>query len=573
LELGRRVAESVRAGLGVEITPEAALVRPSSRERGADYQCNAAMGLAKKIQRPSREIAEVIVAHLDAGDMVEAPDVAGPGFINFTLRREWLEQQASRLLADERAGVGRTPEQRTFVVDYSSPNVAKEMHIGHLRSTIIGDAIVRLLTFTGHGVVRRNHLGDWGTPFGMLIEHLIDQGWAKPGADHSIGDLNGFYQDARKTFDADPEFADRARRRVVLLQGGDEPTLTLWRELVAESQRHFQKVYQLLGVLLEPQDRYGESSYNPYLADTVAELESKGLTEVSDGALCVFPPGFTNREGDRLPIIVRKSDGGYTYGTTDLAGVRYWTGERGATDLIYVVGAPQRQHFEMVFATSEKAAWLGGDRRAEFVGFGSVLGEDGRMLRTRSGDTIKLVELLQEAVDRAAAVVAERTELGEDERATVARAVGIGAVKYADLSSDRDKDYVFAWDRMLAMDGNTSVYLQYANARIQSVLRKAGELPSPQATLRVGEPAERALVLKLLQLPSAVAAATEAFAPHKLCTYLYETATAFSGFYETCPILTAEDDVRRSRLALAQLTSRVLTLGLGLLGIEAPQRL
>jgi arginyl-tRNA synthetase len=573
LELGQRVAESVRAGLGVRITPEEALVRPSSRERGADYQCNAAMGLAKKIRRPSREVAEAIVAHLEAGDVVEAPAVAGPGFINFTLRREWLEQQASRLLADERAGVGRTPEQHTFVVDYSSPNVAKEMHIGHLRSTIIGDAIARLLTFAGHEVVRRNHLGDWGTPFGMLIEHLIDQGWAKPGADHSIGDLNGFYQDARKTFDADAQFADRARRRVVLLQGGDEPTLTLWRELVAESQRHFQKVYEVLGVLLTPEDSYGESSYNPYLADTVAELAAKGLTEVSDGALCVFPPGFTNREGQRLPIIVRKSDGGYTYGTTDLAGVRYWTGERGATDLVYVVGAPQRQHFEMVFAMSEKAGWLGGDRCAEFVGFGSVLGEDGRILRTRSGDTIKLVDLLQEAVDRAAAVVAERTELGEDERAAVARAVGIGAVKYADLSSDRDKDYVFAWDRMLAMDGNTSVYLQYANARIQSVLRKAGERPSPQTAVRVEEPAERALVLKLLQLPSAVVAATEGFAPHKLCTYLYETATAFSGFYETCPILTAEDDLRRSRLALAQLTSRVLILGLALLGIEAPQRL
>ena len=575
--LERMVAAAVRAALDVEITPAEALVRPSNPERGGDYQCNAAMSLAKRLGRPSREIGDAIAAAIDPAGVIEAPTVGGPGFVNLRLRTDWLGAQLTGLAGDDRLGVPPAAKPERVVVDYSGPNVAKEMHVGHLRATIIGDAIVRVKEFGGHEVIRRNHLGDWGTPFGMLIEHLVDEGWtAGDENEHSISDLNGFYQKARKKFDADTEFAERARRRVVALQGGDEPTLALWRMLVAESQRHFEMVYRALGVQLTAEDSYGESFYNPFLADTVAELERDGLVRLSDGALCAFPAGFAGREGEPAPIIVRKSDGGYTYGTTDLAATRYWTRDRDAADLVYVIGAPQRQHLAMVFATSTDAGWLDDAHRAVHVSFGSVLGADGRMLRTRSGDSVKLIELLDEAVERAAAVIAERSELDEGDRAGVARAVGIGAVKYADLSSARDKDYVFVWDRMLAMEGNTSVYLQYANARIRSILRRAAAARVEAGdAIVVGEPAERVLAIALLRLPAAVAATDRGHAPHTLCGYLYDVATAFSGFYENCPILasTTSEQERASRLALAALTSRVLLLGLGLLGIEAPEKL
>ncbi|ONI90020.1 arginine--tRNA ligase [Saccharothrix sp. ALI-22-I] len=571
LELGARVANALKVALDVDITPVEALIRPSAPGRRADYQCNVAMSLARKLGRPPRDVATAIVEHLHAADMVEPPEVAGPGFVEFTLRREWLQERISGLLGDERLGVP-TAEPKRYAIDYGSPNVAKEMHVGHLRSSIIGDAVVRLLEYAGHEVVRHNHLGDWGTPFGMLIEHLIDQGWTS--ADHTISDLNGFYQEARKKFDADPAFADRARLRVVALQSGDETTLALWRGLVAESERHFAAVYDMLGVKLTADDYYGESFYNPFLADVVEELEAKGLTSVSGGALCVFPPGFTNREGEPLPLIVRKSDGGYGYASTDLATARYWTRERGATDLLYVVGTPQAEHFRMVFATARAAGWLDDGHRAVHIGFGSILGEDGKVLRTRAGGSVKLVDLLHEAVDRAAKAVTERSKQDSAWQEEVARAVGIGAVKYADLSGDREKDYVFAWDRMLAMEGNTSVYLQYANARALSVVRRVGREAEPGTPVALGDAAERALAVKILQLPAALAVATEEYAPHKLCTYLYETAVVFSTFYEKCRVVDAPDDrTRTSRLALAQLTSRVLVLGLTLLGIQAPNRL
>ncbi|GLZ42907.1 arginine--tRNA ligase [Actinokineospora sp. NBRC 105648] len=571
LELGTRVAEALRRGLDLVVTPAEAVIRPSTRE-GADYQCNAAMSLAKKLGRKPREVAEAIVANLDAADMLETPEIAGPGFINLRLRDDWLRGRAAELLGDDRLGVPAVSAPRRFALDYSSPNVAKEMHIGHLRSSIIGDAILRLLRFAGHEVTPHNHLGDWGTPFGMLIEHLLDNGWT-PEGEHSIHDLNGFYQEARKKFDADPDFADRARARVVALQGGDEPTLALWRVLVEESTRHFQKVYGLLGVELTPADTYGESFYNPYLDEVIADLEGKGLTQVSDGAVCVFPPGFTNREGEPLPLIVRKSDGGYGYASTDLATVRYWVDERGMTDLLYVVGTPQAQHFDMVFAASRQAGYLTEDQTAVHIGFGTILGEDGKTIRTRAGASVKLVDLLSEAVEQASATVAERSSLDSAQQAEVARAVGIGAVKYADLSNDREKDYTFTWARMLATEGNTSVYLQYANARAHSVLRKAEQEPAGEVLFT--EPAERVLALKLLQLPGALTATTESYAPHKLCGYLYELAAVFTTFYDTCPILKPDVDpaVRASRLVLTRVTSDVLTLGLGLLGIDAPHEL
>ncbi|WP_093944004.1 arginine--tRNA ligase [Actinoalloteichus hoggarensis] len=575
LELGARIAAALRTALDVSITPEEALIRPSGRA-GVDYQCNVAMSLAKRLGRQPREVAAAAVEHLAADDLVASTEIAGPGFVNIVLRDDWLGARLSALLADPRAGVPEVDAPRRFAIDYSSPNLAKEMHVGHLRSSIIGDALLRLIRFVGHEVVPHNHVGDWGTPFGMLIEHLLDEGWTADGSQtHAIADLNGFYQQARLKFDADADFADRARRRVVLLQGGDEATLALWQRFVDESTRHFEEVYRLLGISLRREDLYGESFYNPMLDDTVTELTAKGLTELSDGAVCVFPPGFTNREGERLPLIVRKSDGGYGYPATDLATARYWADDRAATDLLYVVGNPQAQHFAMVFAVCEQAGWLTEKHRAEHVGFGSILGADGKTIRTRAGGSVKLVELLNEAVDRASAVVAERTELDAEARASVAHAVGIGAVKYADLSSDREKDYVFSWDKMLAMDGNTAVYLQYANTRILSILRKAESRPEPGTPVNPADPAERALALALLRFPAAVAAAVDGLAPHRICGHLYELATAFSAFYERCPILAADtpEDVRGSRLVLAALTSQVLTLGLSLLGIEAPERL
>ncbi|RLK54156.1 arginine--tRNA ligase [Actinokineospora cianjurensis] len=569
LELGARVAGALRRGLGLEITPAEAVIRPSTRE-GVDYQCNAAMSLAKKIGKAPREVAEAIVAHLDSADLLEVPEVAGPGFINLRLRDEWLAGRVSALLGDTRLGVAPVEQPRRFALDYSSPNVAKEMHIGHLRSTIIGDALLRLLRFAGHEVVPHNHLGDWGTPFGMLIEHLVDEGH---GADSGISDLNRFYQQARAKFDADPTFADRARARVVALQGGDEETLTLWRALVEESTAHFQQAYELLGILLTPGDVYGESFYNPYLDTVIDELTAKGLTEISDGAVCVFPPGFTNREAEPLPLIVRKSDGGYGYAATDMATVRYWITERGMTDLLYVVGTPQAQHFAMIFAAARQAGYLTEAQTSVHIGFGTILGEDGKTIRTRSGESVKLADLLAEAVEQAAKTVAERSSLDSDRQAEVARAVGIGAVKYADLSNDREKDYVFTWSRMMAKEGNTSVYLQYANARCQSVLRKAG---TPRfGEVLVTDPAERALLVRLLQLPAAIAAAVEGYAPHKLTGYLYDLASTFTTFYDSCPILRLDvpDEVRASRLALTRVTSDVLVLGLDLLGIEAPAEL
>lgn len=573
LELGQRVADALRRGLGVEITPAEALVRPSGRD-GVDYQCDVAMSLAKKLGRNPREVAGGILEHLEAGELVGNSEIAGPGFVNFVLRREWLQDRLAGLVDDDRLGMPLAAEPRRIAVDYSSPNVAKEMHVGHLRSSIIGDALVRLLEFAGHEVLPHNHLGDWGTPFGMLIEHLVDEGWTSD-SQHTISDLDGFYRQAREKFDGDSGFATRSRERVVLLQGGDEPTLALWRRLVEESTRHFERVYELLGIRLTSDNLYGESFYQPYLAETIEELGTRGMTEVSEGALCVFPAGFINRNDERLPLIVRKSDGGYGYATTDLATARYWTGVRGATDLLYVVGTPQAQHFQMIFEVAREAGWLQSKSQARHVNFGTILGEDGKTIRTRAGGSVKLVELLSEAIERATAVIAERGELELAERAEVARAVGIGAVKYADLSNDRERDYVFDWDRMLSMEGNTAVYLQYANTRILSILRKADEVPEPGTPVVLAADAERALALKLLQLPAAIQATNDALAPHKLCTYLYETATAFSGFYENCPILaqSTDDELRRSRLVLATLTSRVLTLGLSLLGIGTPERM
>jgi arginyl-tRNA synthetase len=569
-ELSTRFRVALAAAFGDELAGTDPLIRASSF---GDFQANVAMSLAKALARPPREVAAAIVEHLDVDDLCERVEVSGPGFINLTLRSGWIAERAAALASDERLGIAPAPAPETVVVDYSAPNVAKEMHVGHLRSTVIGDSLARVLGFLGHRVIRQNHIGDWGAPFGMLIEHLVDIGAASSGAELSVSDLNDFYQQARGKFDGDPDFAERARRRVVALQGGDPTTLALWRQLVDESMRHFHAIYERLGVLLTDDDLDAESRYNPVLPDVVAELEARGITEESRGALCVFPPGFTGRDGERLPLIVRTSVGAYTYVTTDLAAVRMRSRDFGATRMIYVVGSPQALHLSMVFAAGRMAGWLDG-HHAEHAQFGSVLGADGKMLRTRSGDPIKLIDLLDEADERAAKIV-EGRELDPQARSTMAHAVAMGALKYFDLSFQRERDYVFDWDRMLAFDGNTGPYLQYAVTRIRSIFHKAGidDRQASSGRVVLGEPAERALALKLLGLGEAVGAVAGAMEPHRLCTYLFELATAFTDFYEGCPVLQADEPTRGSRLALCALVARSLTLGLDLLGIQVPERM
>jgi len=575
-DLKPRFARAIEAAFGPEHAGTDPVLRRSEDERFGDYQANAAMALAKSVGRNPREVAAAIAERLDVAGVAGPPEVAGPGFLNLRLLPEYLSAAVGALAGDPRLGVGPAERAQTVVVDYSSPNVAKEMHVGHLRSTIIGDAIVRVLEHLGHRVVRQNHLGDWGTNFGMLIEHLDEVG-AEAAAELSVRDLESFYQEAKRKFDSDPAFAERARLRVVALQGGDEDARRAWRLLIDLSTAYFSTVYGLLGVRLTDDDIAGESFYNAMLADVAEELESKGLAVVDEGALCVFPPGFTGRDGKPFPLMVRKSDGGFAYDATDLAALRYRVCELGADRVVYVVDARQAQHFALLFAAGEMAGWLGDGRRAEFVPFGTVLGPDGRPFKTRAGGTVKLIALLEEAVERADAVVREKNpELDAETRQEVARQVGVGAVKYADLSNDRLKDYVFDLDRMLAMDGNTAPYLQYAHARICSIFRKAAEVGAQAATsaVTVTAPAERALALHLLSFEGVVRSTADTLQPHRLCTYLFELAGAFTTFYEHCPVLRADtEEQRSSRLALCSLTARVLRQGLDLLGIEAPERM
>ena len=575
--LTERLEAAVVAAFGAEHAGVDPMVRRSER---ADYQADLAMGLGKALKLAPREVAAAVVAKLDLHGIGERVEIAGPGFINIILSRDFLERETLALAGDPRLGVPLATSPDKVILDYSAPNVAKEMHVGHLRSTIIGDALGRILEVLGHEVVRQNHVGDWGTPFGMLIEHFVDLGQGeKGGADAGVGELSAFYRNARVKFDQDPKFAERSRSRVVLLQAGDAHTLALWRELIDVSKKHFSDNYDRLGVLLRDEHLRGESFYNSMLPEVAAELEQRGIATIDDGALCVFVPGFTNREGEPLPLIVRKQDGGYGYAATDLAALRYRTKTLHGTRLLYVVGTPQTQHFAMIFAAGELAGWLKPPARAEHVAFGSILGTDKKMLKTRAGDTVSLAALLAEAIERADAETAKRDPtLDPTARRALAPKIGIGAVKYADLANDRIKDYVFDWDRMLAAEGRTGPYLQYAHARIHSIFRKAQEAgvaaATAQAPVALAEPAERALALELLGFGAAVLESADTLKPHRLAGYLYDLAAAFTAFFENCPVLRAPDDkVRESRLKLCALTASVLARGLGLLGIDAPERM
>ncbi|MFF4625576.1 arginine--tRNA ligase [Nonomuraea jabiensis] len=568
--LTERVQQALARAFGQEHADADPLIRPS---QFADFQANVAMSLAKRLRRAPREVAEAIKAELS--DFPGTIEVSGPGFLNITLDDSWIESEATRMLADPRLGVGTITPSQTVVIDYSAPNAAKEMHVGHLRTTIVGDSLARLHEHLGNTVIRQNHLGDWGTPFGMLIEHLLEIGEEAAVAQLEAGQGTEFYQAARAKFDSDDSFRQRARVRVTTLQSGDPETMRLWHVFMEATVRYFNKVYQLLGVTLTDADLAGESMYNPMLQKTCDDLEASGTAVISDGALCVFPPGFTGSDDKPLPLIIRKSDGGYGYATTDMAAIRYRVHDLKAERILYVVGNEQALHFRMVFAAARLAGWLPDSASAEHVQIGMMLGKDGRRFRTRSGESVKLMDLLQEAVDRATAAIADR---GYDEATTkeIARAVGMGAVKYADLSVSHDSEYVLDFDRMISFTGNTGPYMQYATARIRSIFRKAGMAPADATgPIALAAPAERALGLQLLGFGELVSQVTTESEPHRLCNFLFQTASLFSTFYDECPVTKegVDPETRQHRLALCKLVLDVLEKGLDLLGVPVPERM
>ena len=569
-----RFAAALTQAFGEDFARRDPVIRSS---QFADFQANVALPLAKELKSKPRDIAAQIVDNLDLDGVCETPEISGPGFINLTFTPEFL---ASTLTAGGVAAAPENTEPQTIAIDYSAPNVAKEMHVGHLRTTVVGDALARTHEFLGNTVIRQNHIGDWGTPFGMLIEHLLDVGVDSDEASEVSENPNAFYQAARAKFDSDEAFATRSRARVVKLQGGDEETLDLWTTLVGYSREYFNRIYSLLDVTLTDDDLAGESTYNDVLAEVCDELEAKGLATISDGALCVFPEGFTGREGEPLPLIIRKSDGGYGYATTDLAAVRNRAVNLGVNRALYVVGTPQAMHFDMVFTVARAAGWLPETFSPEHVKIGNVLGSDGKILRTRSGAPLRLAELLEEAVTRAKATLSESSvDFEPAEADEVARIVGIGAVKYADLSVAHDTSYTFDLDRMLAPIGNTAPYLQYAGARIRSIGRKAeaegvDASQVANAAISLGESAERELALSILGFADVVAEVAAGSTPHRLCTYLFDLAQAFTSFYEQCPVLIAETpELRDSRLRLSAIVLEVLQAGLGVLGIRVPERM
>lgn len=549
----------------------------ASKPEFGDYQSNGVMGIAKKLGSNPRELANAIVEKIndDGHVLIEKLEVAGPGFINIHLSDTALIQRASEIQSDQQKLIPQTSHVDNIVIDYSSPNLAKEMHVGHLRGTIIGDCLARVLERQGHKIIRQNHVGDWGTQFGMLISYMRELSSSQSdGLPTQLADLESFYRAAKERFDADPEFADVARASVVKLQGGDAEHLAAWQQFIDESLKHCQAIYDKLNVTLSRKDLKAESFYNKDLKGIVEKLEEASLLSISDGARCVFLPEFTGKNDEPLPVIIQKTDGGYLYATTDLAAIQYRSFELQAERSLYVVDARQSLHFQQVFAVARAAGFAAENISLEHIAYGTMMGSDGRPFKTRSGDTIKLVDLLDEAVRRAHELVAQKNpDLDEASCANIANKVGIAAVKYADLSKNRTSDYVFDWSSMLSFEGNTAPYLMYAYARIRSILRKQD---SDLETLKISslsESAERKLALKIMQLPEIIEIVARDCYPNLLCNYLYELAGLFMRFYETCPILKADPRLRDSRLALSELTAATLKQGLDLLGIETLEKM
>jgi len=578
--LEQRVFKTIAEVTG---TAAPAIVKPTQDSKFGDYQANGIMSLAKKLKQNPRQLAQEIVNQLDVSDMCASPEIAGPGFINFHLKADWLAQSLTESLKDQdRLGVDPLASPPTTVIDFSGPNIAKQMHVGHLRSTIIGDVIARILDFwynDPNKVIRQNHIGDWGTQFGMLTRYLDEQRkTSDPQHLADIKDMEDFYRRSKELFDSDPEFARQSREYVVKLQSNDKHVKFNWEAIRNASLRHCHEIYNQLNVLLSKEDIRGESFYNEELSSVISVLSVANLIEESDGAQCVFLEGFKSKNGDPLPLIVQKSDGAYLYATTDLAAIRYRVDELRAQRIIYVTDSRQKLHFEMIFACARKAGWVDDNIKLEHVPFGSVLGGDGKPFKTRSGENIKLKDLLDEAETRARKIVEEKNpDLDETLKQQIAHAVGIGAVKYADLSNNLVSDYVFDWDKMLAMEGNTAPYLQYAYARIRSIFRKGDinedELLAKDHPLMLNEPEELTLAKLLLRYGEIIETVARDLRPHLLTNYLFDLAQAFSGFYTNCPVLKVEESIRTSRVLLCLITARTLEHGLHLLGINTPDQM
>ena len=554
-----------------------ALIAPGKKAGFGDYQANCAMGAAKAMGTNPRELAGKIVAALELDGIAEKLEIAGPGFINIDLKPEWLGAQIAKAQSDARLQVEQVAKPQNVVIDYSGPNLAKEMHVGHLRSTIIGDSLARLLEFQGHNVIRQNHVGDWGTQFGMLIAELEEQLGAKGDEAMALKDLEVFYQQAKKHFDDDEAFANKARDYVVRLQSGDAQMLKLWEQFKTISLHHSTEIYQQLNVTLKDTDVRGESFYNNDLAPVVKELQDQGLAVESDGAQVVFLQELADKEGNPSPMIIQKQGGGFLYATTDLAALRYRVNTLHANRIMYFIDARQSLHMQQVFTLSRKAKFVDESVSLEHLAFGTMMGSDGKPFKTRTGGTVKLAELLTEAVERATALVSEKnSELTSDEVAEIGRKVGIGSVKYADLCKTRTNDYVFSWESMLSFEGNTAPYLQYAYTRVQSIFRKAGVTPeSLTNAIIIGTEQEKTLAIKLLQFSEVLDQVAREAMPHLLCTYLYEIASLYMTFYEACPILKEgiAPELRDSRLRLCHLVAKTIEQGLELLGIEVMERM
>lgn len=571
--LSEKVSQAmIAAGAPADCEPQ---VRQSAKVQFGDYQANGMMAVAKKLGMAPRQLAEQVLSHLDLNGIANKVEIAGPGFINIFLDPAFLAEHVSQALKSDRLGIAQ-PEKQTIVVDYSAPNVAKEMHVGHLRSTIIGDAAVRTLELMGHKVIRANHVGDWGTQFGMLIAYLEKQQQENAG-EMALADLEGFYREAKKHYDEDEAFAERARSYVVKLQGGDEYFRKMWRQLVDITMTQNQLTYDRLNVTLTRDDVMGESLYNPMLPGIVADLKAKGLAVESEGATVVFLDEFKNKEGEPMGVIIQKKDGGYLYTTTDIACAKYRYETLHADRVLYYIDSRQHQHLMQAWTIVRKAGYVPDSVPLEHHMFGMMLGKDGKPFKTRAGGTVKLADLLDEALERARRLVAEKNpEMPADELEKLANVVGIGAVKYADLSKNRTTDYVFDWDNMLAFEGNTAPYMQYAYTRVLSVFRKAEleESAIINAEVTITEDREAQLAARLLQFEETLNVVARDGTPHVMCAYLYDLAGLFSGFYEHCPILSAESEsVRNSRLKLALLTAKTLKLGLDTLGIETVERM
>jgi arginyl-tRNA synthetase len=550
-----------------------ALINHSKSPQFGDYQANGVMALAKRLKRNPRELGEEVIKNLELDEFASKIELAGPGFINIFIAPGYLVSQLN-LLKENRL-VQQSPSPQTVVIDYSSPNLAKEMHVGHSRGTILGDAIARIFEYMGHKLIRQNHFGDWGTQFGMLIAYMQELEQSEGNIANELSDLETFYRASKQRFDADPEFAQRARENVVKLQSGDEQCLKMWKSFIDISVQHCQALYKKLGITLNENDVVPESFYNDRLQDVITSLDDKKILSESDGAKCVFLEQFKNKDGDPLPTIVQKSDGGYLYATTDLAAIRYRNDELKAARVLYVVDARQSLHFQQVFAVSKLAGFADKGCSLEHLSYGTIMGTDGKPFKTRSGDTIKLINLIDEAIERALQIVTEKNpELADEERQNIAEVVGISAIKYADLSKNRNSDYIFDWNSMLSFEGNTAPYMLYAYARIRSIFRRQSIDPEASVfEVKIKEKEEKDLALKILQFTEVVEGVTEDCYPNHLCLYLYELAGTFMKFYEACPVLKAEPEVRDSRLGLCQLSSRTLKQGLELLGIHTLEKM